>query len=72
MIEAEGLTKKFGGVTAVQGLTLNVEKGEVFGFLGPNGAGKDDHCQDALAASYRRPAAKRRSEASGLDEAKTS
>jgi ABC-2 type transport system ATP-binding protein len=40
MIEAEGLTKKFGGVTAVQGLTLNVEKGEVFGFLGPNGAGK--------------------------------
>ncbi len=40
MIEAEGLTKKFGGVTAVQGLTLNVEQGEVFGFLGPNGAGK--------------------------------
>ena len=40
MIEAEDLTKKFGSVTAVQGLTLKVREGEVFGFLGPNGAGK--------------------------------
>ncbi len=40
MIEAEDLTKKFGSNTAVQGLTLHVEEGEVFGFLGPNGAGK--------------------------------
>ena len=40
MIEAEDLTKKFGGITAVQGLTLHVNEGEVFGFLGPNGAGK--------------------------------
>jgi ABC-2 type transport system ATP-binding protein len=40
MIEAEDLTKKFGNVTAVQGLTLQVKEGEVFGFLGPNGAGK--------------------------------
>ena len=40
MIEAEDLTKKFGSVTAVQGLTLKVKEGEVFGFLGPNGAGK--------------------------------
>jgi ABC-2 type transport system ATP-binding protein len=40
MIEAEGLTKKFGNVTAVQDLTLEVKEGEVFGFLGPNGAGK--------------------------------
>jgi ABC-2 type transport system ATP-binding protein len=39
-IEAEGLTKRFGEVTAVQGVTLRVEEGEVFGFLGPNGAGK--------------------------------
>ena len=39
-IEAKGLTKNFGGVTAVQGLDLRVEEGEVFGFLGPNGAGK--------------------------------
>jgi ABC-2 type transport system ATP-binding protein len=40
LIETENLTKKFGGLTAVDGLTLRVEDGEVFGFLGPNGAGK--------------------------------
>jgi ABC-2 type transport system ATP-binding protein len=40
MIEADGLTKRFGEVTAVQDLTLDVKEGEVFGFLGPNGAGK--------------------------------
>jgi ABC-2 type transport system ATP-binding protein len=39
-IESEGLTKRFGGTTAVSGLTFSVEEGEVFGFLGPNGAGK--------------------------------
>ncbi|WP_436923703.1 ABC transporter ATP-binding protein [Halosimplex amylolyticum] len=39
-IEAEGVTKRFGDVTAVEDLTLSVEQGEVFGFLGPNGAGK--------------------------------
>jgi ABC-2 type transport system ATP-binding protein len=40
MIDLENLTKKFGELTAVENLTLHVEKGEVFGFLGPNGAGK--------------------------------
>jgi ABC-2 type transport system ATP-binding protein len=40
MIETENLTRKFGNLTAVDNLTLNVEEGEVFGFLGPNGAGK--------------------------------
>jgi ABC-2 type transport system ATP-binding protein len=40
MIDLENLTKKFGELTAVESLTLHVEKGEVFGFLGPNGAGK--------------------------------
>ena len=40
MIEAENLTRKFGGLTAVDGVTFRVEEGEVFGFLGPNGAGK--------------------------------
>jgi ABC-2 type transport system ATP-binding protein len=40
LIETENLTKKFGDVMAVEGLTLRVEEGEVFGFLGPNGAGK--------------------------------
>lgn len=40
MIETEGLTRKFGDLTAVDNLTFRVNQGEVFGFLGPNGAGK--------------------------------
>jgi len=40
MITIENLTKKFDEVTAVEGLTFQVEEGEVFGLLGPNGAGK--------------------------------
>jgi ABC-2 type transport system ATP-binding protein len=39
-IETRGLRKVFGDKIAVGDLTLNVERGEVFGFLGPNGAGK--------------------------------
>ena len=39
-IEVEGLTKSFGGKRAVDGLTMRVERGEIFGFLGPNGSGK--------------------------------
>ena len=40
MIKTDGLTRRFGDITAVSDLHLDVEKGEVFGFLGPNGAGK--------------------------------
>ncbi len=39
-IETHNLRKTFGGKVAVEGLTLTVPQGEVFGFLGPNGAGK--------------------------------
>jgi len=39
-IEIENLTKKYGEFIAVDNLTLNIEKGIIFGFLGPNGAGK--------------------------------
>ncbi len=39
-IEAEGLTRVFGDLTAVNSINLSVNEGEVFGFLGPNGAGK--------------------------------
>jgi len=39
-IELDGVTKRFGDVTAVDRLDLTVPEGEVFGFLGPNGAGK--------------------------------
>jgi len=40
MIEAQGLTKRYGDFTAVDGIDFAVERGETFGFLGPNGAGK--------------------------------
>ena len=39
-IVAEGLIKRFGPVTAVDGIDLHVKEGTVFGLLGPNGAGK--------------------------------
>src|SRR5580692_4298805 len=40
IIEARGLVKKFGKTTALDGLDLTVESGEVVALLGPNGAGK--------------------------------
>jgi ABC-2 type transport system ATP-binding protein len=40
MIEVEGLTKRYGRHTAVDGISFKVQKGEILGFLGPNGAGK--------------------------------
>jgi len=40
VIVINDLTKNFGDVTAVNGLNLEIQKGELFGFLGPNGAGK--------------------------------
>ena len=39
-VEAFGLVRRFGDLTAVAGIDLAVEEGEIFGFLGPNGAGK--------------------------------
>ncbi|WP_433675759.1 ABC transporter ATP-binding protein [Microbacterium gorillae] len=39
-ISARGLVKRFGGFTAVDGVDLHIEQGEVVAFLGPNGAGK--------------------------------
>lgn len=39
-IQTEGLTKTFGDFTAVDEVTIKVEKGKIFGFLGANGAGK--------------------------------
>jgi ABC-2 type transport system ATP-binding protein len=71
MIEAAGLTKRYGTVTAVEDLTFTVPAGQVTGFLGPNGAGKSTTMRLILGldapdsgtvtvggrpyASYRRP-----------------
>ena len=48
-IEATGLTKRYGAATAVDGGSLRVEPGQVFGFLGPNGAGKSTTIRMLLA-----------------------
>ncbi len=53
MIEIAGLIKRFGPMTAVAGLDLNVGKGEVLGFLGPNGAGKSTTMK--MVAGYLAP-----------------
>jgi ABC-2 type transport system ATP-binding protein len=54
-IQTEGLTKRFGEVTALDHLDLDVWAGEVFGFLGPNGAGKTTAIR--LLLDYLRPSA---------------
>ena len=40
MIDVQNLTKRFSGRTAVNGISFQVQPGEIVGFLGPNGAGK--------------------------------
>ena len=40
LIELQGITKRYGDLTAVEDLSLSIEEGAVFGFIGPNGAGK--------------------------------
>src|SRR3977135_4615940 len=40
VLEVRGLTKRFGGLTAVKGLNLDLREGEIFGLIGPNGSGK--------------------------------
>lgn len=40
LLELSGVTKRFGGLTAVDNVSFSVESGEIFGLIGPNGAGK--------------------------------
>ena len=40
VIQTDGLTKRYGGIVAVDGLSLEVPRGQIFGLLGPNGSGK--------------------------------
>jgi ABC-2 type transport system ATP-binding protein len=55
MIAADGLLKVFGHKTAVAGVSLSVQRGEVLGFLGPNGAGKSTTMK--MIAGFLRPTA---------------
>ena len=48
-VETFGLTKRYGGITAVRDLNLRIGCGQVFGFLGPNGAGKSTTIRILLA-----------------------
>jgi branched-chain amino acid transport system ATP-binding protein len=40
LLEIRGLTRRFGGITAVNALDLNIDEGELVSIIGPNGAGK--------------------------------
>jgi ABC-2 type transport system ATP-binding protein len=53
VIEVAGLTKRYGGEAVVDGISFNVDQGEIFGILGPNGAGKTTavECLEGLRAS---------------------
>src|SRR5438876_746788 len=55
IIHVENLIKKFGTITAVDNIQLNVESGQMFGFLGPNGAGKSTTIK--ILATLLRPTA---------------
>jgi lipooligosaccharide transport system ATP-binding protein len=55
IVSARGLTKKYGDLTAVDGIDFDIREGECFGFLGPNGAGKTTtvrmiHCVSPVTA----------------------
>lgn len=51
LIEASNLTKRFGPISAVDGIDFAVARGEAFGFLGPNGAGKSSTMRMVAAVS---------------------
>ena len=57
LIIIEGLTKRFGPLTAVDHISLTVGKGDVLGFLGPNGAGKSTTMR--MVAGFLAPSAGR-------------
>jgi ABC-2 type transport system ATP-binding protein len=59
LITIEGLTKRFGGFTAVDNVSFTVRRGEVLGFLGPNGAGKSTTMR--MLAGFMTPTAGRAS-----------
>lgn len=52
IIEVQGLTKRFKGLTAVHDVSFSVEKGSITGMIGPNGAGK---FQEGLQRQHERP-----------------
>ena len=66
-VQAEGLTKRFGGFVAVDHVDLAIKRGDIFGFLGPNGAGKSTTIR--MLCGLMTPS-KGRAEVLGLDVAR--
>ncbi len=64
MIKVENLTKRYAGVTALNGVSFEVQRGEIVGFLGPNGAGKSTTMRILTGFI---PASAGRVEVAGLD-----
>ena len=64
MIKVENLTKRYAGMTALNGLSFEVQRGEIVGFLGPNGAGKSTTMRILTGFI---PASSGRVEVAGLD-----
>lgn len=52
LVELEGVTVKFGGLTALDSVTFTIRRGEILGLIGPNGAGKTT-CFNAMTGVYR-------------------
>jgi branched-chain amino acid transport system ATP-binding protein len=52
LLETKDLTVKFGGLTALDGVTFSIKRGEILGLIGPNGAGKTT-CFNAITGVYR-------------------
>ena len=50
-ISARSLFKSYDGINAVDGIDLDVVKGQIFGFLGPNGAGKSQFILEELVTT---------------------
>ena len=53
VVEVRNLTKRFGDFTAVDGISFDIQRGEILGLLGPNGAGKTTTFQMMLGWSRR-------------------
>ena len=53
IIETKNLTKYYGDKKGIEGLTMSVKEGEIFGFIGPNGAGKSTTIRTLLSLIYK-------------------